>query len=177
MRTRTLTAVVVAGLVATLPLATAGAATASVAPGTFSTAHRVVHRSPDPAPNVTAIRVGRHATYDRIVIQLSGTHAPGFDVKYVSSLVADPSGKTVNLLGAYSLQFVVTPADAHNVNTGRSTLTTPAQTKWRFDEVRETAVIGDFEGVFTLGVGLEAKTPFRVLTLHNPTRIVVDVKH
>jgi hypothetical protein len=45
------------------------------------------------------------------------------------------------------------------------------------DEIRETAVIGDTEGVFTLGVGLHAKSPFRELTLHNPLRIVVDVQH
>jgi hypothetical protein len=38
-------------------------------------------------------------------------------------------------------------------------------------------VIGDFEAVFSVGVGLTAKTPFRVRTLHNPTRIVVDVHH
>jgi hypothetical protein len=137
----------------------------------------VVHRSPDPAPTVTAIRVGHHASYDRVVIQLKGAHAPGFDVKYVRQLTADPSGKKVDLLGAFQLQLVVTPANGHDVNTGHSTLTTPARTKWRLDEVRETAVIGDSEGVFTVGVGLHAKAPFRVLTLHNPLRIVVDIKH
>ena len=98
-------------------------------------------------------------------------------MSYVSHLTADPSGKTVNLLGPVNLQFVLTPANAHNVSTGHSTLTTPKRTKWRLDEVSETAVIGDFEGVFSLGVGLKAETPFRVLTLHHPTRIVVDVRH
>jgi hypothetical protein len=156
---------------------TAGTAVASTAPGVFSTAHRVVHRSPAPAPTVTAIRVGHHATFDRVVIQLTGSHAPGFDVKYVRQLVADPSGKKVDLLGAADLQLVVTPANAHDLNTGASTLTSRSRTKWRLDEIRETAVIGDTEGVFTLGVGLHAKSPFRVLTLHNPLRIVVDVQH
>ncbi len=45
------------------------------------------------------------------------------------------------------------------------------------DEVRESAVIGDFEAVFTVGAGLAHKSPFRVQTLHDPTRIVVDVRH
>ena len=103
MRTRNLTSLVVAGLVAALPLTSAGATATTVAPGTFSTSPRVVHRSPEPAPHVIAIRVGHHATFDRIVIQLAGSHAPGFDVSYVSHLTADPSGKTVNLLGASDL--------------------------------------------------------------------------
>ena len=39
------------------------------------------------------------------------------------------------------------------------------------------ALLGDFEAVFLVGVGLAHKTPFRVHTLHDPTRIVVDVHH
>jgi hypothetical protein len=183
MRVRVLSTLLVAGVLAATPsilAASAVAATTSattVAPGTFSREHRVVHRSPDPAPLVTAIRVGQHATFDRIVIQLKGSHAPGFDVRYVSQLRADPSDKIVNLLGPVSLRFVITPANGHDPSTGKSTLTTPKRTKWRLDRVRETAVIGDFEAVFTLGVGLQSKEPFRVLTLHHPTRIVVDVHH
>jgi len=128
------------------------------------------------APEVTGIRVGRHANFDRIVIDLHGA-APGFRVRYVRTLHRDPSDQTVDLLGPKSLRIVLSPANGHDINTGDSTLTTPRRVKWRFDEVRETAVIGDFEAVFSVGVGLAARTPFRVLTLHNPTRIVVDVHH
>ena len=69
------------------------------------------------------------------------------------------------------------PANGHDPETGEGTLTTPSRTVWRFDQVRETAVIGDFEAFFTVGAGLAHKAPFRVLTLTNPTRIVVDVRH
>jgi hypothetical protein len=142
----------------------------------WSTLPRSVTRSPATAPEVTGIRVGRHAHFDRIVIDLHGA-APGYRVRYVRALHRDPSDTTVNLLGPKSLRIVLSPANGHDINTGTSTLTTPRRVKWRFDEVRETAVIGDFEAVFSVGVGLAAKTPFRVLTLHNPTRIVVDVHH
>jgi hypothetical protein len=125
---------------------------------------------------VTGIRVGRHAHFDRVVIDLAGS-APGYRVRYVRTLHKDPSGNVANLLGPRSLRIVLSPANGHDINTGDSTLTTPRRTKWRFDEVRETRVLGDFEAVFTVGVGLAAKTPFRVQTLHNPTRIVVDVHH
>jgi hypothetical protein len=181
MRVRALSTLVAAGVILATPYvltttASAQPSSAAVAPGTFSTTHRTVHRSPSTSPVVTAIRVGHHAGFDRVVIQLRG-RTPGFDVKYVTNLHADPSDKVVNLLGPASLQFIVTPAAGFNPTNGHSTLTTPERTKWRLDQVRETAVIGDFEGVFTLGVGLARKAPFRVLTLQNPTRIVVDIRH
>ena len=34
-----------------------------------------------------------------------------------------------------------------------------------------------FEGVYTTYIGLSAKVPFRVLTLSNPTKIVIDLRH
>lgn len=163
---------------ASTPVRSAGpsaAARSAVAPGTFSTAPRLVRRNVS-APQVTAIRVAHHPTFDRIVVQLRG-RAPGFDVRYVPQLHADGSGDVVDLLGPASLEVVLAPANAHNPNTGRSSLTTPARTTWRLDQVRETAVIGDFEAVVTLGVGLRRRAPFRVLTLTNPTRIALDVRH
>jgi hypothetical protein len=156
--------------------ADATAAASAVPAHQWSKKARSVTRSPATAPEVTGIRVGRHAHFDRIVIDLDGA-APGYTVRYVRTLHRDPSDKVVNLLGPKSLRIVLSPANGHDINTGHSTLTTPRRTKWRFDEVRETAVIGDFEAVFSVGVGLAAKNPFRVRTLHNPTRIVVDVHH
>jgi hypothetical protein len=182
MRVRVLTTLLVAGVLASTPLAAGTVAAASsvrstaAAPGTFSTASRTVQRAPFPAPEVTGIRVGHHARFDRIVIDLRGK-APGFDVRYVRRLHRDPSGSFVNLLGPASLKVVLNPANGHDVDTGTSTLTTPARTAWRLDQARETAVIGDFEAVFTVGVGLARKAPFRVMTLRNPTRIVIDVRH
>lgn len=189
MRVRALATLLVAAFIATTPplLATTGAATTGIAtespsptaasaPADWSTSPRVVHRSPTTGPEVTGIRVAHHRRFDRVVIDLSGA-APGFAVRYVRRLHADPSDKVVNLLGPASLRIVLNPANGHDVDTGAPTLTTAARTKWRLDQVRETAVIGDFEAVLSVGVGLVHKSQFRVLTLHNPTRIVVDVRH
>lgn len=165
-----------AGVTATgVSVAAASASGSTVSSHQWSTAPRSVTRTPAPAPEVTGIRVGRHRHFDRIVVDLRGA-APGYSVRYVRTLHRDPSDKTVNLLGPRSLRIVLT-ANGHDIDTGRSTVTTPLRTAWRFDEVRETAVIGDFEAVFSVGVGLADKTPFRVRTLHHPTRIVVDVHH
>jgi hypothetical protein len=171
--TTVLAASSLAGVTAT---GAAGAASRSqVSPHDWSTAARSVTRTPAVTPEVTGIRVGRHRHFDRIVIDLHGS-APGYHVRYVTTLHRDPSGKSVDLLGPRSLLIVLT-ANGHDPNTGVSTLTTPQRTKWRFGAVRETAVIGDFEAVFSVGVGVAGTTPFRVRTLHHPARIVVDVHH
>jgi hypothetical protein len=174
--TAVLAASSVAGVAATGAAGAAGAASGSaVSPHDWSTAPRSVTRTPTVTPKVTGIRAGHHTRFDRIVIDLHGS-APGYKVRYVSTLHRDPSGHAVNLLGPRSLLIVLT-ANGHDPGTGGSTLTTPRRTAWRFDQVRETAVLGDFEAVFSVGAGLADKTPFRVRTLHHPTRIVVDVHH
>jgi hypothetical protein len=172
--TTALAASSVAGITATG--AVGASASATVHAHDWSKEPRSVTRSPATAPEVTGIRVGHHANFDRIVIDLHGK-AAGYSIRYVKKAHKDPSGKVAKLLGPRTLLIVLSPANGHDVNTGDSTLTTPKNVKWRLDEVRQTKVLGDFEAVFSVGVGLAHKTPFRVHTLHNPTRIVVDVHH
>jgi hypothetical protein len=102
--------------------------------------------------------------------------APGYRVGYVRTLREDGSGRVVDLRGPASLQITLTPANAHDDN-GNPTLRTPSRKRWFYPEIKEYALIGDFEAVVTVGVGLAHREPFRVFTLSNPTRIVVDVKH
>ena len=47
----------------------------------------------------------------------------------------------------------------------------------RFPAIRQVKIAGDFEGVVSLGVGINGRKPFRVLALAAPPRIVVDVQH
>jgi hypothetical protein len=176
MRIRVLPCLVITALAASTVVAPAADAAVRTSRGGFGTSPVTVTRSPATAPEVTAVRVAHHPKFDRVVIDLRGA-APGYSVRYVRHLHRDPSGLPVNLLGPASLRLVLTPANGHDPSTGHSTLTTAARTKWRLDEVRETAVIGDFEAVFSVGVGVAAKAPFRVQTLHHPTRIVLDVRH
>lgn len=184
MRVRVLRTLLVTTALAASSLAGITATEAAGASAQAPTVHahdwsklpRSVTRSPAPAPEVTAIRVGHHPAFDRIVIDLDGK-ASGYSVRYVKKAHRDPSGKVARLLGPRTLLIALSPANGHDVNTGDPTLTTPRKVKWRLDEVRETKVLGDFEAVFSVGVGLAHKTPFRVHTLHNPTRIVVDVQH
>jgi hypothetical protein len=46
----------------------------------------------------------------------------------------------------------------------------------RFPELREVAGAGDIEGVVSFGLGLSAESGFRIFTLTDPDRLVVDVR-
>ena len=63
-------------------------------------------------------------------------------------------------------------AQAHD-DQGR--ITAPTRIAYRFPVVKEVAVSSDFEGVLSYGIGLTAKSELRVLTLSDPSRVVIDV--
>jgi hypothetical protein len=150
----------------------AGATPVQAAAPPFTLATKTVVRSV-PTSTVVRVRVGRHARYDRLVIDLRGK-APGYRIGYVHFLVP-PSGKKIDLRGAANLSVALTPAKAHRAS-GKSTLR-PQRRVLHLPQLREYRLIEDFEGVVVLGVGVHARKAFRVLTLAHPTRIVVDVHH
>jgi len=140
-----------------------------------STASRSVTRSPSPTPRLIGIRTGRHATFDRVVFDLRGA-APGYRIGYVKTVREDGSGRVVDLRGNAQLMVRLTPAQAHRAD-GSPTYTGPKRILVDDPELREVALVGDFEGVVSIGLGVRAKHGFRVLTLHDPTRIAVDIAH
>jgi hypothetical protein len=136
---------------------------------------------------VTDVRAGRHACYDRLVIDLNGhdNYFGSYDVRYVSRVTQDGSGAVVPLRGGAALQVVVTaPAydedgDATYAPANRRELVDVRS----FSTFRQVAWAGSFEGRTTLGLGVRAKLPFRVFYLAGAPysdqgpRLVIDVAH
>ena len=116
---------------------------------------------------------GCHSTFDRFVIRARFA-TPGYDVRYVSQIVADGSGKPVSLLGTRRIRIIVRNARGHT-NAGTNLL--PSVITPRCSNLRQVKKAGDFEGVVTYGLGLRRRTGFRVFRLTAPTRIVIDVAH
>jgi hypothetical protein len=116
---------------------------------------------------------GCHSTFDRFVIR-ARLATPGYDVRYVSHIVADGSGKPVSLLGTKRIRVIVRNARGHT-SSGANLL--PSVITPRCPNLRQVKKAGDFEGVVTFGLGLRRKTGFRVFRLSAPTRIVIDVAH
>jgi hypothetical protein len=178
----------IAGALAALALATSGAAAlapqATAAPYCGITWGSLAKSSAPMSSNtITNVRAGRHACYDRLVIDLQGTSRTGYDVRYVSNVYADGSGALVPLRGGAKIR-IIAKAPAHD-GSGRPTYR-PANHRelvgvTGYGTFRQVAWAGSFEGQTTIGLGVRARLPFRAFTLTDSsartTRLVIDVAH
>jgi hypothetical protein len=130
----------------------------------------------DTTAYLTNIRVGAHPTYDRVVLDV--TNLPSsYAYTPQDKLYYDPSGQPVNIpgrtFGALATQGATEHTDSGQLTyTGPQTFTTPQLTN-----VRAVAVIGDFEKVLSIGLGLRHAAHVHVFTLTGPNRLVIDVDH
>ena len=134
-------------------------------------------------------RAGHHDCYDRLVVDLAGRPAAGYDVRYIAPPYrADGSGDALFVAGGAVLQVIVR-APAYDAN-GNATvpwggpgtvITRPDQFDARgFTTFEDLVWGGSFEGQSSFGLGVRARLPFRVFQLDGPgdgTRLVVDVAH
>lgn len=145
---------------------------------------------------VQAVRSGRHACFDRLVIDVRG---PGIwhNVRYAP--VRDRTGQPMPLRGGADLQVFFT--NPSTTSTGRLTWT-PGETSEVLDvsgyrTFRQVAlanhsratVVGQDEdgqqvtsvqGYTSIGLGVRARLPFRTFVLDGPgdaQRLVIDVAH
>jgi hypothetical protein len=129
--------------------------------------------APEGLPELEAVEVSQLDGFDRVVFRFS-SHVPGYNVNYVPEVTADPSDEPISLEGN---AFMIVAM--HSVASGQVGAPPAPQDRQtpRFPELREIAGAGDFEGVVSFGLGLTAESGFRVFTLTNPDRLVVDVRH
>ena len=153
-------AFVFAGLSAgTITAAAAGVAAATTAPV---------------APTLTQITVAHHPGYDRVVFQFRAGVPAQRNARYVSQVIADPSGLPVNVAGSAKLLVRFAPATGHNEK-GLVTYGA-AQHTYALPEVIQVVRAGDFESVLSFGVGLAKAEPFRMFTVTGPSRVVIDIR-
>ena len=134
-----------------------------------------------PAPIIN-VRAGRHACYDRLVVDLRGKGV-GYTVRYVSQILNQGQGAVIPLRGGAKLDIVI-KAPTYNINAGTSTYN-PANSRelvnvTGFSTFRQIASGGSFEGYTTIGLGTRARLPMRVFILDGPgtgSRVVIDVAH
>lgn len=127
---------------------------------------------------LVAVRAARQDGFDRVTFELGGTGTPGWLVSYTATPTADGSGEPVSLKGTAFLSVVLRgvglPDDTGVPPFGGST-TRIAATGTR--QVLEIAPGSVFEGQQQAYVALSgAKRPFRVFSLTNPARVVLDVR-
>ncbi|HSV39439.1 MAG TPA: hypothetical protein VLI04_11835 [Nocardioidaceae bacterium] len=124
---------------------------------------------------VVGLRVSEHAHFDRVVIDVDGRR-PGYRVRYLPRLSYDGSGADVPLKGRKRLSIALFPARAHDL-AGHNVYAGPQLQQFTLPMLRGVAFTGDFEGVVSFGLTARAKHGYRIFTLNDPSRIVIDLKH
>ena len=132
-------------------------------------------RGADPIPVLRGMRAAAQKGFDRVVLEFDGP-VPGYRAEYVPQVVEDATGEPVELSGKAFLQVAVQTATMDDaVQGGSRVYGGPVRLTPKLDQVREVLVAGDFEGVLTVGLGLDARRGFRVTALSGPSRLVIDV--
>jgi hypothetical protein len=128
---------------------------------------------------LTQVAVGRNEGFDRVVFEFRD-ELPGYRIEYVEGpLTEDGSGNPVTLEGSAYLVVRMEPASGFDLSVpeGELVYTGPRRLSGSdagAETVREVVRTGDFEAVLTWAIGVNGRTPFRVLTLERPSRLVID---
>jgi hypothetical protein len=130
------------------------------------------HTGMPPAATLVDVRTGRHEGFDRAVFELTGA-PPYYNVEYIDTPLGCASGEPVEIAGAAFLQVRLEPAAGHDEE-GNTTFE-PLELTPGLLSIVELESTCDFEGVVIWVLGLTAEVDFRVLTLEDPLRLVVDV--
>lgn len=135
------------------------------------------------------VRAGRHACFDRLVVDIQGDiTSGGYLVRYAPQVKEPGRGRVVPLRGGADLEIVVGApvydADMRSVYDPADPLELVDVDGYR--TFRQVALAGSFEGQSTIGLGVRARLPFRVFLLEGTgpysdltsgSRMVVDVAH
>ncbi|MGV9500926.1 MULTISPECIES: AMIN-like domain-containing (lipo)protein [Streptomyces] len=130
---------------------------------------------------LTNIRTGRHACFDRMVVDVPGAGSGvGYTVGYVDRLYQDGSGRHIPVAGGAVLEVRVAapsydPETGAPTYPGRVSRPLPGVDLTGYRTFRDTRFAGSFEGDTQIGLGVRARLPFRVLRLDD--RVIVDVAH
>jgi hypothetical protein len=162
---------------------TAGAAQAAPAPGrpgACATTWGTGAKQQGPASTVRTavrdVRVGQHGCFDRLVIDLGRGPRPPYRAAYVRRIIADGSGQVLKVRGHARILISVRGPAASGYDPNAVNLADVSG----FPEFRQVRGAGSFERVTSIGLGVAAKAPFRVLLLGSASagwRLVVDVRN
>ena len=172
MRIRKRLVICFAALLAGIGFATPTTAGAASIPVTCGT-QRGGDASILPPVKVVDVRVGAHPGYDRFVIEFAGDRLPHWEAtpKSGATFYKDPSGMPITLEGKAGILLVVRPVKSGSYQVPPRSIDFDPE----FHQLAEAYRLGDFEGVFSWGLGLENQSCKRILALSSPTRLVIDV--
>jgi hypothetical protein len=121
------------------------------------------------------MRVGKQKGFDRVVFEINGT-LPHWYVRYEKPPFETYGDQYLKLRGKafvhVSLYMVGYSEEDRKANEELE----HRQNRMKWPMIREARTSSFFEGEIEYLIGLQKRTPFRVLALSNPTRLVIDFK-
>jgi len=125
---------------------------------------------------ITDIRVGTHDGYDRVVFEFASGLPDAVIAGALPPFYADASGLEIEVAGTAFLS--VTMHGASKVSPeGGVTYGGPTSFEPGFEQLVQLIEGGDYEAVSTWYLGLDGGGCIRVLTLSEPSRLVIDIEH
>lgn len=151
------------------------------APGAFSGSTNPVKVDAQASAGAAVLSNVRSAAqdgFDRIVFEFKGNQLPGYSVKYADEAIACGSGlDQAPFIGGGTappalLIVNLRPSNAHD-DSGQQTVVRDVNA--RLATITRAFRTCDFEAVVEYAVATTSEKPFRVSTLQNPTRLVIDI--
>ncbi len=121
------------------------------------------------------VRIGIHETYERVVFDFEGGSIPDVSTSWTDE-ATDPMSDTVHEVGGDDLLRIQMDGVSVPYNGEVSPAATGIFASPQTSAVDEVLYLGSFEGTVPAYIGLDERRPYRVFTLHNPTRVVVDIQ-
>jgi hypothetical protein len=121
------------------------------------------------------MRVGKHDGFDRVVFEMNGT-LPKWYVTYEKPPFETYGDQYIKLRGKAFIHVSLYMVGYSDEDRKANEKLERRQNKMNWPMIREVKTSSFFEGEIEYLIGLKKRTPFRVLALSNPTRLVVDFK-
>ena len=128
--------------------------------------------------NITDVRVGTHADYDRVVFEFTDGLPEASLERAEPPFTQDASGAPIDVEGSSFLRLVMR-GGTKQTEEGTSSYDGPLDFDPGFATLVDLIEGGDFEAQSTWYLGLTSEACVRVITLTDdgPPRLVIDVEH
>ena len=117
------------------------------------------------------------AAVERVVFEFDGDSVPRYEIAYAEPpFMQCGSGRPVAVAGGAVLQVRLRGTHAH-AESGGEMLATVTERDRKLDQplLRQLTLTCDFEGEVEWLLGVAVRTPYRILELQAPARLVVDL--
>jgi hypothetical protein len=143
------------------------------------TTDAVEQPKPDPQPPLPLIlrkvRSRQQADFDRVVFDFEGDTPPGFRVEYVDKLARKCGPDDLKVTGGTWLLVRMTPARSRNESGG--TTLGGIDFNDELKVVKYMRQVCEAEGQVEWLIEVKERLPYRAEPLHDPARLVIDIKH